>query len=283
MAPAQAPKAAVFGARGFVGRRLVQHLGQVGYEVREIVRGDESWRGLELGHVFYAIGLTADFRSRPFETMDAHVSVLADVLRASRFTSFVYCSSTRVYAGAESTDEAAPLRVMPADPDHLYNISKLAGEALCLGSGLKGVRVARLSNVYGEGDTSQNFLTSVLRSALESGVVSLQTALTSAKDYVSVDDVVLALEAIAARGTEPIVNVAFGRNTSHGELMAAIHAATGASVRVAPAAREVTFPEIATEKLDGLVARARTPVTRAIPSLALGLRVQREADVEEDE
>ena len=261
-------KATVFGAHGFVGRHLVQHLRRERYEVREVVRGsDESWRGEALGRVFYTIGLTADFRSRPFETMEAHVSFLGEVLRNGCFESFVYCSSTRVYAGAESTDENAPLLVAPADPDHLYNVSKLAGEALCLGSGLKGVRVARLSNVFGAGDTSQNFLTSVLREAAEKGCVTLQTSLSSAKDYVWVQDVVVALEAIARVGSDAITNVAFGRNTTHGEIMEAIQAATGASVRVLPTAREITIPEISTHRLDRLVGSPRMAVAQAIGDL----------------
>ncbi len=66
--------------------------------VREIVRGDATWRGADLGHAFYCIGLTADFRSRPFETIEAHCGLLKEVLSGSRFSSFVYLSSTRVYA-----------------------------------------------------------------------------------------------------------------------------------------------------------------------------------------
>lgn len=266
-------RAAVFGASGFVGRHLISYLGTKGYEVRAILRGDESWRGEDLGHVFYTIGLTADFRTRPFETIEAHVCVLADVLRSARFQSFVYCSSTRVYASAPSTDEASPIAVAPANPDHLYNISKLMGEAACLSSGRAGVRVARLSNVFGEDIGSANFLSSVLADAISTGSVTLQTALGSAKDYVWVGDVVCALEAIAARGPEKITNVASGRNTTHAELMAAISAATGAAVHVAPGAPDVTFPQIATERLNALIGPERRSVGEAVPALLRAFRL----------
>jgi len=34
---------------------------------------------IDPGHVIYCIGLTADFRQKPFETIEAHVSKLAEV------------------------------------------------------------------------------------------------------------------------------------------------------------------------------------------------------------
>lgn len=264
-----APKTAtVFGAHGFVGRALVAHLKERGYDVREAVRGDTSWRGADLGHAFYTIGLTADFRSRPFETIDAHVSLLTDILRGARFTSFVYLSSTRVYGTTSSTDEATPIPALSSNPDHLYNLSKLMGEAACLGSGLANARVARLSNVFGRDLASQNFLTSVLRDAIETGRVHLRSSLDSEKDYVWVGDVVRALEAIAIAGQEPITNVAFGHNTTHREIVDQIRAATGAEITVEAGAPDVTFPQIATTRLDALGVTARTPLSAMLGELA---------------
>jgi nucleoside-diphosphate-sugar epimerase len=261
--------ASVFGAQGFVGRNLVQHLRGQGYEVRSFARGDESWRGSDLGHAFYAIGLTADFRSRPFETIDAHVSVLSDLLRSAAFTSFVYLSSTRVYARAGTTDEATVIPVQPADPDDLYNISKLMGEATCLGSGLKNARVARLSNVFGEDLGSSNFLTAVIREAVETHCIRLRTSLTSEKDYIWIGDVVAALEAIGVRGTEKITNVAYGANTTHGEIMDALAKATGARIEVDADAPMVRFPPIATQRLDQLFTTPRAALVPMIHALAV--------------
>ncbi|WBT38312.1 NAD-dependent epimerase/dehydratase family protein [Hyphomicrobium sp. DMF-1] len=272
MTDAARPRATVFGANGFVGRALVDHLTRAGYDVRALVRGDTSWRGAELGHAFYTIGLTADFRSRPFETIDAHVSLLTEILRGCRFQSFVYTSSTRVYGPAASTDELAPIPASPANPDHLYNLSKLMGEAACLGSGLATARVARLSNVFGADLASQNFLTSVLREAAETGRVQLKTSLASEKDYVWVGDVVRALEAIAVRGSEPITNVAFGRNITHREIMERIEAETGAAISVAPNAPTVTFPEIETRRLDALGITGRRPLVSMIGELAAAFK-----------
>lgn len=267
MARAGPPMAAVFGAAGFVGSHLVRHLAARGFLVREIMRGDQSWRGADLGHVFYTIGLTADFRSKPFETVEAHVSLAAEVLKSARFESFVYCSSTRVYATADTTREGGLIPASSTNPDHLYNISKLMGEAITLSSGHRNARVARLSNVFGRDLQSANFLTAVIREAVEQGRISLKTDLQSAKDYVSVDDVVRGLEAIAVRGREPITNVAFGRNTTHDEIVRAVAAVTGASITIADGAPIVRFPEIETRALDGLGVSDRVCVTDAIADI----------------
>lgn len=269
--PAQ-PQATVFGANGFVGRALVQHLEEQGYAVRSMTRGDASWQDADLGHAFYTVGLTADFRSRPFETIDAHVSLLTRILRSARFRSFVYLSSTRVYATTGTTDERRAIPVSPGNPDHLYNISKLMGESACLGSGLANVRVARLSNVFGRDLASENFLTSVLREASTEKRVSLRTGLASEKDYVWVGDVVRALEAIAVRGSDPITNVAFGRNITHGEVMGALRSSMGVEVHVAPGSPTVAFPEIATGRLDKLGTGPRTSLLSMLDDLAACFR-----------
>jgi nucleoside-diphosphate-sugar epimerase len=242
-------KATVFGASGFIGGELVGHLRRLGWQVDAVPRDDESWRERELGHAFYCIGLTADFRKRPFDTIDAHVSVLTRVLRHGRFDSLLYLSSTRVYARAADADEATPIPALSSDPSDLYNLSKLLGESACLSAQRPGVRVARLSNVFGADFSSENFLNSVLRDAVTRKRVVLATSLQSEKDYVHVDDVVRVLEVIARSGSEPIYNVACGRNTTHREIADALQAATGCEISVADGAPTTRFPIIRTERL----------------------------------
>jgi len=74
----------VLGGQGFIGRHLTRYLRGLGYEVwvpdREALDDYLKMPETTLGEVFYCIGLTADFRARPFDTVRAHVSLLADVL-----------------------------------------------------------------------------------------------------------------------------------------------------------------------------------------------------------
>lgn len=240
----------VLGGRGFIGRHLAARLQALGHDCWLPERGDARILTRPLGLVFYCIGVTANFRDRPFATVDANLGVLRDVLERARFEQLVYLSSTRVYDAADSTDEDAALRVQPGWPDHLYNLSKLMGENLALSSGLSGrhCRVARLSNVLGPGMGPTNFVGAVLQSARETGHVQLQTALTSSKDYVWIDDAVEGLLAIAERGSAQIYNLASGSPMRHAELAGMLES-LGVTVSVADGARPVCFPTIAVGRL----------------------------------
>jgi nucleoside-diphosphate-sugar epimerase len=183
--------------------------------------------------------------------VEAHVCRLLDVLRGSRYDSFLYLSSTRVYASGEKAvaEEEDVLRVRPTEAGDLYNISKVMGESATLNCGGPDARVARLSNVYGGDFQSDNFLSEVLREAITDGKVVLRTSPESAKDYVSIDDIVEGLVHIALGGRERIYNVAGGANVSNHDLLASISALTNCRVEVAPGAPVVVFPRISIERM----------------------------------
>jgi nucleoside-diphosphate-sugar epimerase len=237
----------VLGGRGFVGRHLVAHLQSLGHSCWVPQRDDPALFTRPLGTVFYCVGLTANFRSQPFETVDAHVGLLRQVLARARFDQLLYLSSTRVYDGCTRTDEDQPLQVRPASPDHLYNLSKLMGESLALSCG-KPCRVVRLSNVVGPDMGDTNFLGAVLKEARKSGVVRFGTAPASCKDYIPIDDAVRGLTAIAQRGTQTIYNLASGVNLSHGELAHWLEG-QGISTSTALNAPTTSFPAISVERL----------------------------------
>lgn len=193
--------------------------------------------------------MTADFRNQPLETAQAHVGALADLMQRYEFETFLYLSSTRVYAGAGVATEDRELCVQPANPDHLYNVTKLAGEALCLARGMPGWRVARLSNVIGPGDSPKNFLPSLVADARATRRVVLRTTPDSRKDYIAVSDVVRAIEQIALRGRHRIYNVASGCNTRNATIAELLRIKLGADVSYADQTDFVTFPEISIARL----------------------------------
>lgn len=223
----------ILGSSGFVGAALAERLRRAGRPFSCPGR-DEDLQGRSLGTVIYTIGLTADFRTRLLDTVEAHVSNLERLLRHGHCEGIVYLSSARIYgSGDAGTAETADIRVQPENPDHLYNISKLMGESTILSAGPKP-RVARLANVYGADLRSTNFLTDVIGTALRTGRVELRTALDSQKDYVSIDDVVDLLLKIADGGKETIYNVASGRNVSNAEIAELLRVHLGCDVTVAP-------------------------------------------------
>jgi nucleoside-diphosphate-sugar epimerase len=240
---------AVFGASGFIGRHLVTSLAHRGHEVRAIYRDTRLPRGERLGHAIYGIGLTADFRTRHVETVRAHVSVLADVLEAYEFESFVYLSSTRVYRGAATGREDEPLVVRPTAADDLYALSKLTGEALCLANPEPRFRVARLSNVIGAGAASPSFLASLLEEARHKSTVTFHSSPESRKDYVDLDDAARALEAIALRGSHRLYNVASGASTSNATIARLISAAFAVDATFTQGAPTLAFPDVDVSRL----------------------------------
>lgn len=243
----------ILGATGFIGSHLANYLVEKGDIVTRL-KFDDAVAATDLGHVIYCIGLTADFRSRPFDAMDAHVNRVGEFLRNTHVQSFLYLSSTRVYGGASTTRETAKISVDPSSPSDLYNISKLAGEALCLSHDDPAIRVARLSNVFGDGAggaamAPDNFLASIIQSAVANGHIPLMTALDSCKDYIAVDDAVRALRVISLRGGERLYNVAAGSNTGNDEITREIGRNTGCSVSVVAGAPTSAFPVIDTTRL----------------------------------
>lgn len=255
-----APGFAVLGAGGTIGRALVQRLRAGGADVAALGRGD-AWRDAIAGrHVIYAVGLTADFRTRALDTVEAHVGLLAEVLRAGGFASLLYLSSTRVYAGAPATAEETPLRIDPSDPSDLYNLSKLLGESLCLAQPSDGVRVARLANVVGGDDAASDNFVPALRREAAAGRIRLRSAPDSAKDYLHIDDAVDWLLAIAGHGRQRLYNVARGENVTHAQWLRALQARTGCSVEILAHAPCQRFMPIDVRRLQAEFPRVPRPV-----------------------
>jgi len=255
----------VLGGSGFIGSRLVRYLRADGHECVIPGRRYEEWLEEDLGVVVYCVGVTADFRTRAIDTVDAHVCHLLPLLRRGRFSSLVYLSSTRVY-GPGSTSSGA-LALDPADPDHLYNASKLMGEATCLTARPDTVKIARLSNVYGDDATSPNFLASVVRAAARQGHVHLDTSLESERDYLSVQDAVAAIAYIAVRGKRRLYNVAYGENRRTGDILDVLRRETGCTVTVAPHAPTVKYPAIDVAPLRAELELKPRDVLAALPEL----------------
>jgi nucleoside-diphosphate-sugar epimerase len=196
------------------------------------------------GHVIDCIGLTGDFRSRPLATAEAHVAIPARCLAEVHLTSFLYLSSTRVYAHAAATQEHTPLLCLPTDPSDLYNLTKLAGEALCLGDPRPSVRVVRLSNVYGPDPGADTFLGQIIAAGRDTGQITFRQGPESAKDYVGLTDVVRLLPMIARTGRQRLYNVAAGTNTTHDAIAGILRQHCGWQTHFQPGSPAICFPPI---------------------------------------
>lgn len=239
----------VLGGTGFIGSHLLRYLRQNGHQCFSPLRGDDSLFNCSLGHVIYCIGLTADFRSRPLDTVEAHVCLLRRLLEQAEFESLTYLSSTRVYAGATATDESSTLHVNPNQPGDLYNLSKLMGESLCLHGGRANTRVARLSNIVGLRPDPDIFIDQLLEEGRKTGRILLRTALSSRKDYLYIDDAVPALALIAASKAQGIINVASGEGVDNQQIVRYLESEMGFIVDVAANAPAWDFTAIDISRL----------------------------------
>jgi nucleoside-diphosphate-sugar epimerase len=238
----------VLGASGFIGSALTKRLEESHLEYLAPTR-DEKLAGRQLGDVIYCVGLTGDFRSRPIETVQAHVCHLLQVLRDCDFSSLLYLSSTRVYQKQNwLAREEGPVLVNSSDGDDLYNASKVMGEALSLAGGAN-TRIARISNVYGSDFESQNFIPSILRDAIMKKKVVLQTSLESQRDYIAIDDVIDLLLKISSGGRQRNYNIASGVNVAQRDLMDALSECTGCEVETLPGAPAIVPPVINIDRI----------------------------------
>jgi nucleoside-diphosphate-sugar epimerase len=257
----------VLGASGFVGSNVVAYLQRAGLEFQAVGRG-QQWPSGALGHVIYCIGVTADFRERPYDAVDAHVCTLVDFVRHASFDSLLYLSSARVYLGRTGVaHEDDDVCVNPLRFEDLYSVSKVMGESIVLSLGAKG-RVARLSNAYGCGQ-AETFLARVLEEVRVRGAITFHSAPESVRDYASVDDVAEVLVKIALRGRERLYNIASGVGVTNAELAGAI-ARHGCGVTFAPNAPAVVFPRIDNERIRSEFGFTTAPLLDALPSMIGG-------------
>lgn len=276
-------KFTILGAQGFIGSAVTEFLLQKGHEVSTPSRSDlQSWLDspakLDLGVVIYCIGLTADFRERPGDTVEAHVTLLARLRCLEFMDSFIYLSSTRVYSEGRGTDEfLAYFRVPPQESGSLYNASKLMGETFTLQCMPNG-RVVRLSNVYGPGDYfSPNFLPSVLRDAARSKSVLFRSSPCSSKDFVSIFDVVSWIEKIALSGKGSIYNLASGCNVSNRDIEM-ILSSNNVVVNYQENAPTVSFPAIDIARVSEEFGRPQGDLIAELPTILADYRLRTQND-----
>jgi nucleoside-diphosphate-sugar epimerase len=239
----------VLGSSGFVGSHLVEKLKKTGMDFYNPGR-DENIKNRNLGDIIYCIGMTADFRKKPFETAEAHVCLLNDILKNGKFNSLTYLSSTRVYIRSKEKEvfEDSPINISITDPDELYTLTKLTGERLCLSSGCN-IRIARLSNVYGKDYLSENFINDIIKKIIERGDVKFFTTSTSAKDYISIESVTDLLIALAKKGNNEIYNIASGENISNAEIIEMLKIYFDFKYSFDEQAKEIIFPRINIDKI----------------------------------
>ncbi len=233
--------AAVTGATGFLGRRLVPALVASGWRVRVLVRrappGD-FWEGCfpEL-----VAGDLSDHAALRALTADSDVLIHgAGLIKAARRSDFFAVNAE----GARNAAQAAPtgglllISSLAAREPRLsdYAASKQAGEALALAIAGQRLTVVRPPAIYGPGDRETLGL---FRLAARSPILPLPGPATARLALAHVDDVVAAIVALVGRASRPpLVAIGGARPEGYGwrEILEAAAWAMGRRPRFLPIA-----------------------------------------------
>lgn len=210
----------VTGAGGFLGRALSADLARRGIHVLGSGRGEPLPKAPGAACVHLAGSSDPDDAERP-EALPEAEALAARVL-AANYERVIFASTAYVYGlgGRGPVDETAPLA-----PASAYPRLKAALEP-------RFPVVARLSNVYGPGQSPLNAVSHVLKQLPGDGVVRLIGSPAAARDFLFVDDAAEGLAALALSGETGVFNLSTGRGTSIAELIALL-----ARLRGVPAPR----------------------------------------------
>jgi UDP-glucose 4-epimerase len=253
----------VTGAAGFIGAPLVSELLERGHDVlaledfsvgspnrlagldvtiveadlrdpvavRRAVSEAAAWGVVHLA----ALHFIPDCLARPAETVERNVlgtQNLLDALAAEPPQRLVFASTGDVYQPGTRPHKESD----PAEPINVYGLSKLTGEWLlelfATANPGSAVRVARLFNVYGPGETNPHVVPEIVGQLRQGDRLRLGNV-DAQRDWVFLDDAVVALVGLLEQpGESATVNVASGSATSVRQLIDLLARLTGRPLEV---------------------------------------------------
>lgn len=250
-------KFTILGASGFIGselkhylynkyaKKINQNLVEIYTPTRQEIQkllfsndsNNSSNRSENLGIVFYCIGMTADYIKFPFDTINAHVVLLSNLLQKCNFQHLFYCSSMRLYDSLNSSlnnnentifHENSNFIFNTQNSRHLYDLSKALGENLCLTIFPQKTTIIRLACVYSEKANSPGFLSQLLEKIKEKNSnINLNSSPNFGRNYIHLNDVIFGLVFLAENIQQynqqiQIFNFATEKNTYNFEIANAL-------------------------------------------------------------
>lgn len=255
-------KVHVTGARGFLGAHVVSSLARRGVEVRALGRRDGDLRDPEVAerlladtdtivHLAADVGGVGYLRSCAGRAFHDNFRLGLNVIRAAcrgRASRVVLAGTPCAYSGAASLPlhESALVEGVPSGDTGSYGYAKLASsiaaDAICGMAGRDTVTVIP-SNLYGPGDTFDTDRGHVVAALLRKALIAVERGQTTfdvwgdgsaTRDFVYVGDVAEGIATIALED-RPFAGAAFnlgsGRETSIGDIAAAVARAAGPGIR----------------------------------------------------
>lgn len=240
MSGAKGETVAVFGAGGFVGRALAEHLQNDGHAVIplrrpdcDLLRDDDVRRtvaefpaGTRVV-VCATVNKNVDNSFSAFQQNTRIAANLAAALASSSAAGVVFLSTVDVYGKQppHPLSEDAPLR--PAD---FYATAKASSEFLLAASLGPALTVLRLPGIYGRGDGGGSVVGRFIRQIGAGEPVYIRGDGKVQRDYVEIEDVCRTIAHFVRRPNAGSFNLAKG----HSQSIAAIVGQIGAALGKAP-------------------------------------------------
>ncbi len=208
----------LLGANGFIGQSFVHYLNQNNQKYQILKPNSPELFSKNSGTLIYFIGMTGDYLKNPFQTVEAHVSLLSRILEKASFEYFIYFSSTRLYDFIlnENASITTPISFLSQEKTSLYILSKALGENLSLLT--HKAAVLRLSNVYDFSNRKQGFLNVLLNQIKEEKEIILPSSPLLSRNYLFMEDLMRILDFFILNRPHGIFNVASPKNTTNLEL-----------------------------------------------------------------
>jgi len=211
----------VTGAAGFIGRALCGKLERDGVRVLRVLRGQALPDAPGAACVHLAGSNAPAKAAADEEGSHREARELAARVLAAGYGRVVLASSAIVYGDRSQTPRRED---SPTEPASAYARLKLSLEALFSRA---PHAVARLSNVYGPGQSPQNALSDILRQLPGDGTVRLKGPADAVRDYLFVDDAADGLARLALSAETGVFNLSTGRGTSVAGLVELLAASRG--------------------------------------------------------
>jgi len=225
-----AGKAIAVVGMGYIGSRLLAHLGscseEIELDVDPIGRNDLDRLGSRTyDYVFNTAGNTGDFRQKPLETVESNIGLTGFILQHCSIREALVClSSTRIYGFSKDQEkvflESDPVAGGKPRLDSLYDDAKKLMESMMAATPRNYRKiVVRLSNVYGryaaDDMDDSTFLKVMLRHRRDNERLVIRQNPRSTKDYIFVDE---AIDGILRAGVlshcDDVYNICSGKSHS---------------------------------------------------------------------
>lgn len=159
-------------------------------------------------------------------------ALLAKTIEVTRPRKLIYLSSTRVYQGFQGGFAREDLDLVRFARLDAFNTSRLAAENFCRNANIPEVIILRVSNVIGFNLFSNNFFYSILRAAIQTGHISLESSLNAARDYISLEDVLDIVVEVLRSSAKGTFNLSYGKNIANSDLINLIKSVTRLDISV---------------------------------------------------